>query len=236
MIDLNYMKAQAANLGFCINQYELEQFDKFANFLVETNKNVNLTAITAPEEIVVKHFLDSLLLLRTVSPTTGAALIDVGTGGGFPGVPVKILRPDMHVTLLDSLNKRIKYLVELSALLGQNNVCVHSRAEDAGKNKLYREKFDIATARAVASLKVLCEYCLPLVKVGGVFCAMKGHECEDELDDAFAAIKKLGGELGEVKKFELPDGSRRSIIVVNKISQTSTVYPRNSAKIEKNPL
>lgn len=235
-IDYNYFRQAAAETGFCINEYELDMFDRFAAFMTETNKVMNITAITEPHEIVVKHFLDSLLVLRALTLPKGSRMADVGTGGGFPGVPVKIVRPDIRLTLIDSLKKRVNYLGELSLLLGQENTCVHMRAEDAGKKSNYREHFDFVTARAVADLAVLGEYCLPLVKVGGRFAALKGPDCEAEIQSAQSAIEKLGGKILATEKFTLPDGAGRSVVVIEKISQTPTIYPRIAAKIGKIPL
>ena len=197
---------------------------------------MNLTAIIEPLEIVIKHFIDSLALLTAVELPQGASVIDVGTGAGFPSVPVKIVRPDIRLTLLDSLNKRVVFLGALSAALEQENDCIHFRAEEAGRNPEYREQFDLATARAVAHLRELSEYCLPFVRVGGRFAAMKGGDVDAELAESSKAIELLGGEIEKIKHFLLPDDSRRSIIIIKKISQNTTKYPRPSAKIAKNPL
>ena len=166
MIDTARFSAAAAAEGFELTARQLEQFDQYAQFLVEYNEKVNLTAITDPEGIEVKHFLDSLMLLKAVELPEGASVIDVGTGAGFPSVPAKIVRDDLRLTLLDGLNKRIVFLGELSRRLGQENTALHARAEEAARGEL-REQFDLATARAVADLRVLAEYCLPFVKVGG---------------------------------------------------------------------
>ena len=236
MIDRGMLAGYAAALGISLQEAELEQFDLYAQLLVEWNQRINLTAIVKPEEIVVKHFIDSLTLLKAVELPQNAAVIDVGTGAGFPSVPIKIVRPDLRLTLLDSLNKRITFLKELSAALGQENLCIHSRAEEAGRNPAYREKYELATARAVAHLRELSEYCLPFVKAGGCFAALKGGEPEEELRESQHAIALMGAGLEKSIPFELPDGSRRSILILRKISQTSTKYPRPSAKIAKNPL
>lgn len=236
MIDKGKLKEYAAALGGALDEAMLERFDLYARLLVEWNEKVNLTAITEPGEIVVKHFVDSLTLIPAAELTAGARLIDVGTGAGFPSVPLKIVREDIAVTLLDSLNKRLLFLSELSSALGQDNLTVHARAEDAGRDPLYRERYTVATARAVANLRELAEYCLPFVEVGGIFTAMKGGDCEQEVTEASAAIEALGGELSGIKKLELPDKSGRSIIIVKKISRISTIYPRTHAKMVKNPL
>lgn len=236
MIDRAKLKEYASALGILLEDVQLEQFDCYAQTLVEWNQKMNLTAITEPQEIVIKHFVDSLALLTVIELPQGAKVIDVGTGAGFPSVPVKIARPDIHLTLLDSLNKRVVFLDALSAALGQENICIHFRAEEAGRNPAYREKFDLATARAVAHLRELSEYCLPFVRVGGRFAAMKGGDVDAELAGSSKAIGLLGGKVEEIKRFSLPDESWRSIIIIKKISQNTTKYPRPSAKIAKNPL
>lgn len=223
-------------MGIDITQEQMEKLDRYAEVLMEWNEKMNLTAIKKPEEIVTKHFVDSLTLLRALDLAEGARLIDVGTGAGFPSVPLKVLRPDLRLTLLDSLNKRITFLSALSGELGQENLCVHARAEEAGQNPAYRQQYDVATARAVAHLRDLMEYCLPLVKVNGVFAAMKSGEIDVELAEAQKAVKLLGGSVEKIHRFTLPDGSARSIVLVRKISQTSPKYPRPHAKIAKMPL
>ncbi|HAN44577.1 MAG TPA: 16S rRNA (guanine(527)-N(7))-methyltransferase RsmG [Ruminococcaceae bacterium] len=236
MINKQYLMQSAQEYGMALTEQQLESFDKYAEFLVDYNEKVNLTAITEPNDIVVKHFLDSLMLAKFAQIPNGCKMIDIGTGAGFPSVPVKIYRSDIQLTLLDSLNKRVVFLDLLSKELGQNNAAIHSRAEDAGKNKEYREKYDIATARAVADLKELCEYCLPFVKLGGYFIALKGYEVENELQAAQNAIKLLGGQLEKVEKAVLPFDNKRSVVFIKKISHTPTNYPRPSAKIAKSPL
>lgn len=236
MIRKDYMKAISMAEGMELTDLQLEELDRYAELLVEWNEKINLTAITEPDEIAVKHFLDSLLLLKSVEVPEGGQIIDVGTGAGFPSLPCALVRSDLKLTLLDSLNKRIIFLEEVTRELGREAACIHARAEEGGRNPALREKFDLATARAVASMRELSEYCLPFVKVGGIFAALKGYEIEEELNEAKAAIRLLGGEIQEVQKKILPDGSRRGIVLIQKISQTSTKYPRPSAKIKKNPL
>ncbi len=236
MIRKDYMKAISMAEGMELTDLQLEKLDRYAELLVEWNEKINLTAITEPDEIAVKHFLDSLLLLKSVEVPEGGQIIDVGTGAGFPSLPCALVRSDLKLTLLDSLNKRIIFLEEVTRELGREAACIHARAEEGGRNPALREKFDLATARAVASMRELSEYCLPFVKVGGIFAALKGYEIEEELNEAKAAIRLLGGEIQEVQKKILPDGSRRGIVLIQKISQTSTKYPRPSAKIKKNPL
>lgn len=211
------------------------RFSRYADLLVEWNEKINLTAITDPAGITEKHFLDSVLPYEWVDTPNGASVIDVGTGAGFPGIPLKIMRDDIRLTLLDSLNKRINFLNTVCSDIGVTAECIHGRAEDMGTSQL-REKFDVATARAVARLSVLCEYCLPLVKVGGVFVALKGSSGIDEIKDAENAIKKLGGKLETVKEYCLPCGDGRTLVVVKKVAPTPKGYPRPKGKMNKNPL
>lgn len=236
MIDLLQLQQECTKFGIELTQDQMEKLDRYASVLMEWNEKMNLTAIKKPEEIVTKHFVDSLTLLCALQIPEGAKLIDVGTGAGFPAVPVKVMRPDLRITLLDSLNKRVTFLSALSAELEQENLCIHARAEEAGQNPVYRQQYDVATARAVAHLRELAEYCLPLVKAQGVFAAMKSGEIETELAEALKAIKLLGGFVEKIYRCTLPDGSARSIIVIRKISQTSSKYPRPHAKIAKSPL
>ncbi|MCI8648622.1 MAG: 16S rRNA (guanine(527)-N(7))-methyltransferase RsmG [Anaerotruncus sp.] len=236
MINLEMLQQSAQQIGISLSEQQLQQFDQYAQILVSWNEKINLTAITKPEEIVVKHFIDSLLLLKAVQLEQNAAVIDVGTGAGFPAVPVKIARPDLQITLLDSLNKRITFLKELSQQLGQGNQCVHARAEEAGRQESYRAQYSLATARAVAHLRELSEYCLPFVKVGGRFAALKSGAIQEEVQESKKAIHLLGGKIEKIWEFQLPDHSARTIICIKKISQTATIYPRPSAKIAKKPL
>lgn len=219
-----------------ISKQMVEKFEKYAGLLVEWNKKMNLTAITEPREIAVKHFLDSLLTLDAVEIPNGAAVIDVGTGAGFPGVPIKIVRPDVDLTLLDSLNKRIKFLEELKDDLKVDVKLIHRRAEEAAREENLRECFDIAVSRAVAPLNVLLEYCMPFVKVGGIFVALKGKNAQSELNLAQNAIKVLNAEIFTQKSFNLVTTNDRNIIVFKKTAKNSEIYPRNSAKIKKRPL
>ena len=215
------------------------EYDRFALYcteLQEWNRRMNLTAITDDEGVAEKHFADSLLPLTMVTLPAGASLVDVGSGAGFPGLPMALARPDLQVTFLDSLQKRLTFLAQLTQKLEVPARMLHARAEDAGQDPQYREQFDIATARAVANLNTLAEYCLPLVKVGGNFLAMKGASGEEELTAARGAIKKLGGEYRETRTLHLPGGDTRTLILCKKISQTPTAYPRNGGKIAKSPL
>lgn len=221
--------------GVELNDAQLSQFAVYANFLAEYNKKVNLTAITEPEAIATAHFADSLLTLTALELPQGCTFIDVGSGAGFPGVALKIARPDIELTLLDSLNKRLIFLRELSARLGQRNEFVHARAEQAGIGKL-RESFHFAAARAVAGLPALCEYCLPFTEVGGKFIALKGPAAKDELKEAENAIKLLGGKNPAITRRSLPTGEERLIVVIEKIAPTPKKYPRQRVNIPKNPL
>lgn len=232
---LNSLYEGAKNLDISISDEMAEQFCKYTELLLEWNEKMNLTAITAPEEIAIKHYLDSLTLLKFVDIPQNARIIDVGTGAGFPSIPLMIARKDIHITMLDGTKKRLNFIDEVVNQLGLNGETLHARAEEAGKSAKYREKFDFATARAVARLNVLSEYCLPFVRVGGKFVAMKAS-VNDEVEEAQGAIKLLGGKMSEIKEFCLPDGSERRLVVIKKISQTPPKYPRASAQIAKKAL
>lgn len=233
-LDTALIREYAHARGVELDSRMLGQLEEYAAFLVEYNEKVNLTAITDAQGIAVKHFLDSLLMLSAVDIPRGASLIDVGAGAGFPSVPVKIARPDIELTLMDSLKKRVLFLQLLCERLGIEAKTIHSRAEDVAAPM--RERHDFACARAVAQLRVLCEYCMPYVKPGGYFIALKGHDCDGELEEAARAIRELGGRLEAVKRYELPFDNRRAIIVIKKISQTPTKYPRKPAIITASPL
>lgn len=235
-IPLDLLKKKAAEFGIQLDDKALERFDLYAKLLVEWNEKINLTAITAPEEIVIKHFLDCLTVFSKVEIKEGAKIIDVGTGAGFPGLVMLIARPDLKMTLMDSLNKRLNVIKDILEKLELTADVVHSRAEDGGQNKAYREKYDFSTARAVSNLRDLTEYCLPFVKVGGSFIAMKAAKAEEEISAAQKAIKTLGGTVSEKHTFELEDAGERNIILIKKISSTPAKFPRPSAKIAKNPL
>ncbi len=226
-----------ANLfNISLSDENVSDFNTYYDLLIDWNNKINLTAITDPYEVAVKHFVDSLTILKYVDIKPNSSLIDVGTGAGFPSIPIGILRKDINLTLLDSLNKRLIFLNEVTSILNIKANIVHSRAEMAGQDKLYREKFDFVTSRAVANLSTLSEYCLPLVKIGGVFIAMKGSNVEDELISSNNAISLLGGKVIDVFDFTLQDNSKRNIILIKKISKTPTIYPRKGVKISKNPL
>lgn len=234
MIDKNRLEAKCAALGIALTGPMLDALNQYAEILVEYNQKVNLTAITDPEGIEDKHFADSLLLANL--PETAGKLVDVGTGAGFPGVVAKIFKPELKLTLMEPTGKRVEFLKYVCAQLGLSGVeFAKERAEEAAR-KVWREQFDVATARGVAALPMLSEYCLPLVKVGGVFLAMKGPGAAEELAESGAALKKLGGKGSGVAEFHLPGGDVRNIIRIKKISQTPPVYPRNGGKIAKSPL
>lgn len=213
-----------------------ERLKRYYELLVEWNERMNLTALTEPQDVALKHFADSLTLLQYAEIKDGASMIDVGTGAGFPGLVLKIARPDIRFTLLDSLNKRLNFLDTVCEELGLEEVeTVHSRAEDGSRTQL-RDSFDYAVARAVAPLNVLAEYCLPYVKVGGAFLAMKGKTAAEELADAESAIKKLGGEVADKRIFTLGEAGERGIIEIAKIAPTPKEYPRKSKAIKNKPL
>lgn len=207
------------------------EFEKYMSLLLEWNEKINLTAITEPEDVKIKHFEDSLTCIKSGYIKDGDKVVDVGTGAGFPGLPIKIENNRVKLTLMDSLNKRINFLKEVSSKLNLDTECIHIRAEEAGKNKLYREQFDVAVSRAVARLCLLAEYCLPLVKKGGFMLAMKGKDVEEELEEAKPLIKLLGGTVKEVQLHTLSDSEiTHSIVVIEKTSDTPAKYPRNGKK------
>ncbi len=214
------------------------KFIKYRDLLKEWNQKINITSIEDDEEIYVKHFLDSVLLLNSGTLNEKKSIIDVGTGGGFPGYPLKIVNDNYKVTLLDSLRKRIDFLAEVAKDLGLESVeLIHGRAEDFGQNKNYREKFDICVSRAVAPLNVLCEYCLPFVKVGGYFAAYKSENISSEISSSENAIKKLGGKVSEIREISLPGTDIvRKIVIIEKYEPTNTKYPRKAGKPSKEPL
>ena len=234
---MNLLTEGGNALGIVLDEKKEAQFKAYMSLLLEWNEKINLTAITEEKEIIIKHYLDSLSLASTVS-LRGKTLIDVGTGAGLPGIPLKIYEEDLTVTLLDSLEKRIRFLKEVIGQLSLKGIeAVHGRAEDYGVKQDHREKYDYAVARAVADLAVLCEYCLPFVKTGGLFIAMKGPSVEEELKESKKAISILGGKLEDVRKLVLPFSDyERSIILIRKCRHTPTGYPRKSGKPTKSPL
>ncbi len=219
--------------GLSLSAEVYEKLDIYAEMLVETNKVMNLTAITEPEDVLVKHFIDSIAITRFVKFEDGMKVIDVGTGAGFPLLPVKIYKPELKITLLDGLNKRIKFLTDVCDRIGVRAECIHERAELLAKKDEYREKYDIATARAVSAMPELSEYCLPFVKKGGVFCAMKGPS--EDISTAGNALKLLGGKIEKDEHYEI-NGEQRRLVVVKKASVCPPKYPRASGKIKSKPL
>ena len=217
-----------------------QQFKLYFKMLIEVNEHVNLTRITEEDEVYLKHFYDSITPLFTFGAVfkDGATLCDVGAGAGFPSIPLKILKPGLKVTIVDSLQKRLNFLKDLISELGLTDVeLVHGRAEDVGQNKLYRERFDIVTARAVARMSVLSEYCLPLVKKGGYFVALKGPKAEDELDDGKKALEVLGGKLIKDEELTLPASEEeRTLVLVQKVKSTPKKYPRQAGTPRRKPI
>ena len=230
------LAARGAEAQLSFTEEQLAHFTRYYELLVETNKVMNLTAITEPEEVAVKHMVDSLLAYE--DGMQGKTLVDVGTGAGFPGVPLKIYCPSLKVTLVDSLGKRLRFLQQVIDELGLKGIrCEHLRAEDAGRSKKHREQYDYVTARAVARLSVLSEYCLPLAKKGGQFIALKGSRFAEEIEEGEAAVKILGGKIisaEPVKLHGLDDG--RAIIKIAKIKATPAQYPRKAGTPEQQPL
>jgi len=230
------MISYAEKMNLMFTEKHLKQFYQYMNILIEYNKKINLTTIVKPEEIILKHFIDSLTINSYIEEKQN--LVDVGTGAGFPGIPIKIYRQDLKVILVDALNKRINFLNEVIKELELENIeTVHSRIEDFGKNNKYRETFDVVTARAVANLSVLSEYLLPLANVGGKCICMKGNEISEECNNGKKAINILGGEIINIDSFKLPNSDiSRSIIVLQKTNKTPNKYPRKAGIPSKEPL
>ncbi|MDB6250819.1 16S rRNA (guanine(527)-N(7))-methyltransferase RsmG [Lactobacillus amylovorus] len=226
--------------NFELTDKQKQQFKLYFKMLIEVNEHVNLTRITEEDEVYLKHFYDSITPLFTFGAIfkDGATLCDVGAGAGFPSIPLKILKPGLKVTIVDSLQKRLNFLKDLISELGLTDVeLVHGRAEDVGQNKLYRERFDIVTARAVARMSVLSEYCLPLVKKGGYFVALKGPKAEDELDDGKKALEVLGGKLIKDEELTLPESEEeRTLVLVQKVKSTPKKYPRQAGTPRRKPI
>ncbi len=235
---LDFLIASCESEEIEISENQAEKLIRYLEMLVEWNEKVNLTAITEPKDVIIKHFIDSLYLLKTVDIPQNSSFIDVGTGAGFPGVVIKIVRPDIKMTLLDSLNKRLVFLKALGEELGLELDYIHMRAEDAGRDEELREQFDISCARAVAKLSVLSEYCIPLVKVGGKFVSMKGPKFDEELKAGQKAVTTLGAKLAKSETLYLPDleKSERNISIFEKVKPTPEKYPRHGSKISKSPL
>lgn len=219
-----------------ISEEQIEKFNKYMSFLLEWNEKINLTAITQPEDVKLKHFVDSLTALKYIKDND--KIIDIGTGAGFPGIPIKIMRENTDITLLDSLNKRINFLnIVIENLKLKNIQALHGRAEEIARNKLYREKYDIAISRAVANLSTLSEYMLPFIRVGGKCICMKGANVNKELEESQNAIKELGGEIEKVDNFYLSNkDNERNIVVIKKVKETKSKYPRKAGTPSKEPL
>ncbi len=234
---IEMLKKHSEEYGITVDDVLGKKLNIYGNLLREWNEKINLTAILDDEGIALKHFLDCLLVGKYADFKAGQKIIDVGTGAGFPGLVLAAAFPQVHVTLLDSTGKKLKAVEDIAEKMGVTNVeIIHMRAEDAGKKPQLREQYDFATARAVAELRILLEYTLPFVKVGGAFLSLKGASAIDEIDGATASLKTLGGKIQEVNEFSLPGGDKRAIINVKKISHIPPKYPRVSAQIAKKPL
>ena len=229
---------ELAKLGITLSDFQLKQFLTYYELLIEKNKVMNLTTITEYEEVIEKHFLDSISLCKVYDLSKSVKVLDMGTGAGFPGIPLKIAFPEIEITLADSLNKRIKFLNEVIEKLELSCIeTIHGRAEDFAKQNTYREQYDLCVSRAVANLSTLSEYCLPYVKVGGCFIPYKSGDVDQEIVDSKNAISILGGKVKEIYKFELPETDiKRSLIVINKIKTTAKKYPRKAGMPSKEPL
>ena len=223
-------------INIVFTEEQLQKFYQYMNLLIEWNEKINLTAIVEPKEIILKHFIDSLTIIKYIEPNK--SVIDIGTGAGFPGIPVKIMREDLDITLLDSLNKRIHFLNEVIQKLELKNItAIHARIEEFAKNKQYREAFDVATSRAVANLTTLSEYMLPMVELKGMAICMKGSEINEEISKSKNSIKLLGGKIDKIEEFTLPKSdNRRNLILIKKERQTPGKYPRKPGIPSKEPL
>ena len=234
---LDRLREGAAQFGVELQEKHLQRFSLYGDFLIEYNEKVNLTALTDEEEVMEKHFIDSLSILQIANLRPSMSVIDIGTGAGFPGVPLLIMEPNLQLTLLDSLQKRLAFLQELLNKLELTATLVHQRAEDGAHNALYRERYDLAVARAVAPLPVLLEYCLPYVRSGGRFLAMKGPSLTEELTDSQNALQILGGKAERDCCFFLPFSEQeRRLLLVKKIRQTPIKYPRGAGTVKNKPL
>lgn len=234
-MDIKIFNDGLTELGVDISKEQTNKFVKYSSMLKEWNEKINLTAVTDDEGISVKHFLDSILPVKALDISDANSIIDVGTGAGFPGLPIKICNPGIRLTLLDSLNKRINFLNAVKDELALENVeCIHGRAEEYGKMPEYRESYDIAISRAVANLTVLSEYCLPFVKQGGAFLALKADGADEEIKSAEKIIRVLGGKIEDICKIKLPQSEMtRYIVIIRKVEKTPEKYPRRADKIKK---
>lgn len=237
-MDYQILEKKLGELGIKQDQNQLERFHKFYQLLIEWNKVMNLTGITEYEDVVEKHFVDSLSIIKAIDLSGIHIVIDVGTGAGFPGIPLKIAFPHLRVVLLDSLNKRIKFLDEVISQLGLTEIrTIHGRAEEYARKEEYREQFDLCVSRAVANLSTLSEYCLPYIQVGGIFVPYKSGEIDDEVEQSKKAVRILGGNIKDVMKFELPGTDiHRSFVLIHKEQHTQKKYPRKAGIPAKEPL
>ncbi|WP_346705945.1 16S rRNA (guanine(527)-N(7))-methyltransferase RsmG [Merdimonas faecis] len=237
-MDYQILEQKLGELGIKQDQNQLERFHKFYQLLIEWNKVMNLTGITEYEDVVEKHFVDSLSIIKAIDLSGIHTVIDVGTGAGFPGIPLKIAFPHLRVVLLDSLNKRIKFLDEVISQLGLTEIrTIHGRAEEYARKEEYREQFDLCVSRAVSNLSTLSEYCLPYIQVGGIFVSYKSGEIDDEVEQSKKAVRILGGNIKEVMKFELPGTDiHRSFVLIHKEQHTQKKYPRKAGIPAKEPL
>ena len=234
--DFTKFRNSMKSIGIELTDSQLNAFETYYDMLIDRNKVMNLTAITEFDEVMDKHFLDSVYLFRSIKLEADYKLIDIGTGAGFPGIPLKIVFPELKITLLDSLNKRVGFLNDLIEELNLNDIeAIHGRAEDIARDKAYRASYDIAVSRAVANLSTLSEYCLPFVKIGGKFVSYKSGDCADEVDNAKAAIHLLGGKINKIDEYSYSNNSR-SFIVIDKVMNTSNKYPRKAGLPSKKPL
>lgn len=232
------LRQAAQSYDIALTERQVEAYRMYYELLIEWNEKINLTAITQPDQVAVKHMIDSLSCHNAKVFFEGCSVIDVGTGAGFPGLPLKIFQNDLKLTLLDSLNKRVNFLSIVAETLQLSEVeVIHSRAEEGAKQKVYREKYDVAVSRAVARLNVLCELCMPFVKVGGYFVALKGAQYVAETQEATRAVELLGGKIEKTVPIKLPGiDDSRAIIYIKKVKQTPALYPRKAGTPEKNPL
>ena len=234
--DFTKFRNSMNSIGIELTDSQLNAFETYYDMLIDRNKVMNLTAITEFDEVMDKHFLDSVYLFRSIKLEADYKLIDIGTGAGFPGIPLKIVFPELKITLLDSLNKRVGFINDVIEELNLNDIeAIHGRAEDIARNKAYRASYDTAVSRAVANLSTLSEYCLPFVKIGGKFVSYKSGDCADEVDNAKAAIHLLGGKINKIDEFSYSNNSR-SFIVIDKVMNTSNKYPRKAGLPSKKPL
>lgn len=238
MYDLTKFEHGLSELNICLSDEQKSQFIKYYEMLVEKNKVMNLTAITEFDEVIEKHFLDSLALSTIMDLHQSLYVLDLGTGAGFPGIPLKIAFPELNIVLMDSLQKRVKFLQEVIDELGLTDIqAIHGRAEETGRNKLYREQFNLCISRAVANITTLSEYCLPFVKEGGRFISYKSSSIDEELEEGKKGIFLLGGKVSDLHKFQLPDSDlQRSFVVIDKVKKTPKAYPRKAGTPSKDPL